>query len=194
MSTHDPISDLITRIRNAQMRSKPKVSTPGSKMRANVLEVLKAEGHLRQRLHELLLGIVDVLQLMHKQIIHGLDVFGEESHCSILFVSGTRSRVYVVATMADCSIADTSANRRDVWRFLRGTKTSVRSHRNFEAMERTRRYMGATQDSISAHCGICTGYDSGADPRPAQALSRNAQGKVFALWVFIATAICAECP
>src|SRR6267142_427526 len=39
MSTHDPISDLITRIRNAQMRAKPKVSTPGSKMRANVLEI-----------------------------------------------------------------------------------------------------------------------------------------------------------
>ena len=42
MSTHDPISDLITRIRNAQMRNKPKVSTPGSKMRAIVLEVLKS--------------------------------------------------------------------------------------------------------------------------------------------------------
>ena len=47
MSTHDPISDLITRIRNAQMRAKPKVSTPGSKMRANVLEVLKREGYIR---------------------------------------------------------------------------------------------------------------------------------------------------
>jgi small subunit ribosomal protein S8 len=47
MSTHDPISDLITRIRNAQMRSKPKVSSPGSKMRASVLEVLKAEGYIR---------------------------------------------------------------------------------------------------------------------------------------------------
>src|ERR1700724_2600646 len=47
MSTHDPISDLITRIRNAQMRAKPKVSTPGSKMRASVLEVLKAEGYIR---------------------------------------------------------------------------------------------------------------------------------------------------
>jgi Ribosomal protein S8 len=43
MSTHDPISDLITRIRNAQMRAKSKVSTPGSKMRANVLEVLKSK-------------------------------------------------------------------------------------------------------------------------------------------------------
>src|ERR1700742_1718868 len=47
MSTHDPISDLITRIRNAQMRSKSKVTTPGSKMRASVLEVLKAEGYIR---------------------------------------------------------------------------------------------------------------------------------------------------
>ena len=47
MSTHDPISDLITRIRNAQMRSKSKVSSPGSKMRENVLEVLKSEGYIR---------------------------------------------------------------------------------------------------------------------------------------------------
>ena len=47
MTTHDPISDLITRIRNAQMRAKNKVSTPGSKMRANVLEVLKTEGYIR---------------------------------------------------------------------------------------------------------------------------------------------------
>jgi small subunit ribosomal protein S8 len=47
MSTHDPISDLITRIRNAHMRSKSKVSSPGSKMRENVLEVLKSEGYIR---------------------------------------------------------------------------------------------------------------------------------------------------
>ena len=47
MSTHDPISDLITRIRNAQMRAKSKVSSPGSRMRASVLEVLKSEGYIR---------------------------------------------------------------------------------------------------------------------------------------------------
>ena len=51
MSTHDPISDLITRIRNAQMRAKSKVSTPGSKMRANVLEVLQ-DGRLHPRLRQ----------------------------------------------------------------------------------------------------------------------------------------------
>jgi small subunit ribosomal protein S8 len=38
---------MITRIRNAQMRSKPKVSIPGSKMRERVLEVLKTEGFIR---------------------------------------------------------------------------------------------------------------------------------------------------
>ena len=47
MSTHDPISDLITRIRNAQMRHKSKVSTPGSNLRSRVLEVLKSEGYIR---------------------------------------------------------------------------------------------------------------------------------------------------
>ena len=51
MNTHDPISDLITRIRNAQMRNKSKVSTPGSRMRANVLEVLKSEGYIRGYRH-----------------------------------------------------------------------------------------------------------------------------------------------
>jgi small subunit ribosomal protein S8 len=44
---NDPIGDMITRIRNAQLRAKSKVSTPGSKMRANVLEVLKNEGYIR---------------------------------------------------------------------------------------------------------------------------------------------------
>jgi small subunit ribosomal protein S8 len=44
---NDPISDLITRIRNAQMRNKPKVSSPGSKLRESVLEVLKTEGYIR---------------------------------------------------------------------------------------------------------------------------------------------------
>ncbi len=47
MSLNDPLGDMFTRIRNAQMRNKPKVSTPGSKLRASVLEVLKSEGYIR---------------------------------------------------------------------------------------------------------------------------------------------------
>jgi len=47
MAVNDPIGDLITRIRNAQMRHKSKVSTPGSNLRSRVLEVLKSEGYIR---------------------------------------------------------------------------------------------------------------------------------------------------
>ncbi len=47
MSMNDPLGDLLSRIRNAQMRNKSKVSTPGSKMRARVLDVLKNEGYIR---------------------------------------------------------------------------------------------------------------------------------------------------
>lgn len=44
---NDPIGDMITRIRNAQMRAKSKVSMPGSKQRERVCEVLKTEGYIR---------------------------------------------------------------------------------------------------------------------------------------------------
>ena len=47
MALNDPLGDMIARIHNAQMRSKSKVSTPASRLRANVLEVLKAEGFIR---------------------------------------------------------------------------------------------------------------------------------------------------
>ncbi|XWN33966.1 MAG: 30S ribosomal protein S8 [Devosia sp.] len=47
MNVTDPLGDMLTRIRNAQMRKKSSVSTPGSKLRANVLEVLKTEGYIR---------------------------------------------------------------------------------------------------------------------------------------------------
>ena len=47
MSLQDPLSDLFSRIRNAQMRNKPIVSSPVSKLRENILEVLKKEGYIR---------------------------------------------------------------------------------------------------------------------------------------------------
>src|SRR6476619_5987016 len=47
MPVNDPIGDLIARIDNAQMRKKPKVSTPGSRLRVSVLDVLKNEGFIR---------------------------------------------------------------------------------------------------------------------------------------------------
>ena len=47
MSMNDPLGDMLTRIRNAQMRRKSKVTTPGSRLRAHVLDVLKDEGYIR---------------------------------------------------------------------------------------------------------------------------------------------------
>ena len=44
---NDPIGDMLTRIRNAQMRGYSTVSTPASKLRAWVLDVLADEGYIR---------------------------------------------------------------------------------------------------------------------------------------------------
>ncbi len=44
---NDPIGDMLTRIRNAQLRGKSTVSTPASKLRAWVLDVLADEGYIR---------------------------------------------------------------------------------------------------------------------------------------------------
>ena len=44
---NDPIGDMIARIKNAATRGRQKVSTPASKMRARVLDVLLEEGYIR---------------------------------------------------------------------------------------------------------------------------------------------------
>jgi len=47
MSLSDPLGDLLTRIRNAQGSRHASCVSPASKLRANVLEVLKREGYIR---------------------------------------------------------------------------------------------------------------------------------------------------
>lgn len=47
MALTDPIGDMLTRIRNAQMRRRNVVSTPASTLRGRVLDVLKSEGFIR---------------------------------------------------------------------------------------------------------------------------------------------------
>ena len=46
MAFVDPVGDMITRIRNAQMRSLSSVEIPASKFRAKILDVLKKEGYI----------------------------------------------------------------------------------------------------------------------------------------------------
>lgn len=47
MNLNDPVGDLITRIRNAQMRGRSKLLSPASTLRVRVLNVLKDEGYIR---------------------------------------------------------------------------------------------------------------------------------------------------
>src|SRR5215469_11989575 len=44
---NDPIGDMIARIRNAAERKRSKVTTPASRMRQRVLDVLQTEGYIR---------------------------------------------------------------------------------------------------------------------------------------------------
>ena len=46
MSMSDPIADMLTRIRNAQMVEKPSVSMPSSKLKIAIAQVLKDEGYV----------------------------------------------------------------------------------------------------------------------------------------------------
>ncbi len=46
MSMQDPVSDMLTRIRNAQARNKASVSMPSSKLKAAIAEVLQQEGYV----------------------------------------------------------------------------------------------------------------------------------------------------
>ena len=51
MTFVDPIGDMITRIRNAQLRMLNTVSIPKSKLRSSILEVLKEEGYISDYKH-----------------------------------------------------------------------------------------------------------------------------------------------
>jgi len=46
MSMQDPLADMLTRIRNAQMAEKATVTIPSSKVKVSVAEVLKSEGYI----------------------------------------------------------------------------------------------------------------------------------------------------
>jgi len=52
---NDPIGDMLTRIRNGQMRGKSTITTPTSKLRERILEVLQSEGYIRG--YEMVTGV-----------------------------------------------------------------------------------------------------------------------------------------
>jgi len=52
MSMQDPLADMLTRIRNAQMAEKPMVVMPSSKLKMAVAKVLKQEGYIHDYVSE----------------------------------------------------------------------------------------------------------------------------------------------
>ncbi len=87
MAISDPLGDMITRIRNAQMRGMAKVVTPASKMRARVLDVLVEEGYIR--------GYTEIEKDGHKSLEIELKYFeGQPVISEIKRVSKPGRRVY----------------------------------------------------------------------------------------------------
>ena len=66
MTMTDPLGDMLTRIRNAQMRRKQFVFTPNSKLRAWVLDVLKSEGYIKSYEIEKSVSGTDVIKVSLK--------------------------------------------------------------------------------------------------------------------------------
>ena len=87
MNISDPLGDMLTRIRNAQMRGMSKVVTPSSKIRIRVLEVLINEGFIR--------GYTEVEKDGHKNIDIELKYYeGQPVISEIKRVSKPGRRVY----------------------------------------------------------------------------------------------------
>lgn len=87
MAMSDPLGDMLTRIRNAQMRGMSKVVTPSSKLRIRVLEVLIDEGFIR--------GFTEVEKDGHKNIEIELKYYeGQPVISEIKRVSKPGRRVY----------------------------------------------------------------------------------------------------
>ena len=87
MQLSDPIGDMITRIRNAQMRGMNKVTTPASKLRVRLLEVLQSEGFIR--------GYTEIEKDGHRNIEIELKYYdGEPVISEIKRISKPGRRVY----------------------------------------------------------------------------------------------------
>ena len=83
----DPIGDLITRIRNGQMRRTAKIKAPNSRLRVRLLDVLQAEGYIR--------GYAEVETKGHKQLEIELKYHeGEPAIRELKRVSTPGRRVY----------------------------------------------------------------------------------------------------
>jgi small subunit ribosomal protein S8 len=88
MSLSDPLGDMLTRIRNGQRARQSRVSSPASRLRSDVLEVLKREGYIRAWRSEQVRPGVSVLDIELKY------AEGEPAIKEITRISKPGRRVY----------------------------------------------------------------------------------------------------
>ena len=77
MSMQDPVADMLTRIRNAQMAGKPDVAMPASKLKSALADVLQSEGYVAASRTEVIDGkpnlIVELKYYQGKPVIVEID-------------------------------------------------------------------------------------------------------------------------
>ena len=78
MSFTDPIADMITRIRNGQLRKLNTVSIPNSRFRARILDVLKDEGYISNY------KILSEKQMISSEIVNTIRDVREEKIIKVL--------------------------------------------------------------------------------------------------------------
>ncbi|MDR0785198.1 MAG: 30S ribosomal protein S8 [Treponema sp.] len=79
MSISDPVADMLTKIRNAGMAKHEKVDVPSSKLKLEIVKILKAEGYIKNFKKTLITDNLNIIRVYLKYddstvpIIHGIE-------------------------------------------------------------------------------------------------------------------------
>jgi len=109
MSMSDPIADLLTRIRNAQMAGLPSVGCPSSTIKVAILDVLKQEGYIAG--YELSADVVKPELLIELKYHNGRPVIEELHRGSTPGLRMYRGREKLPKVRAGLGIAVISTNK-----------------------------------------------------------------------------------
>ncbi len=109
MSMSDPIADLLTRIRNAQMAGKPSVTCPSSKIKQAILEVLKQEGYIAG--YSLSIDVVKPVLNIALKYFNGRPVIEELHRGSTPGLRSYKGRSELPEVRAGLGIAVVSTNK-----------------------------------------------------------------------------------
>ncbi|MDR1466026.1 MAG: 30S ribosomal protein S8 [Treponema sp.] len=79
MSISDPVADMLTKIRNAGMAKHEKIDVPSSKLKLEIVKILKAEGYIKNFKKTIVTDNLNIIRVYLKYddstlpIIHGIE-------------------------------------------------------------------------------------------------------------------------